>query len=188
MALLAAIEDKRVPAADIDAARRQRLTGSDDAQIKERAAQLLAGSHAPDRKLVVEQHAGVLELSGDVQAGAAVFAKRCGVCHRLRGVGHDVGPNLASLTDYAPQTLLVAMLDPNRAVEAKYLDYLALTDAGVSYTGMLANETGNSVTLIGQEAKQQTILRSELETCRPRANRSCPRAWKKTSSPRTWPT
>ena len=48
-------------------------------------------------------------------------------------------------------------------MEAKYLDYLALTTSGQSYTGMLANETGNSVTLLGQEGKQQTILRSELE-------------------------
>ena len=28
---------------------------------------------------------------------------------------------------------------------------------------MLANETGNSVTLLGQEGKQQTILRTDLE-------------------------
>ncbi len=102
-------------------------------------------------------------MEGDAEAGAAVFNKRCSVCHRLRGVGHEVGPNLASLTDYSPPALLTALLDPNRAVEAKYLDYLAITAGGQSYTGMLANETGNSVTLLGQEGKQQTILRSELE-------------------------
>jgi putative heme-binding domain-containing protein len=92
-----------------------------------------------------------------------VFAKRCAVCHRLRGVGQDVGPNLASLTDYSPAALLVGILDPNRAVEAKYLDYLAITTSGLSHTGLLSNETGNSVTLLGQEGKQQTILRTELE-------------------------
>ena len=59
--------------------------------------------------------------------------------------------------------LLTAILDPNKAVEAKFLDYLAITTSGLSHTGLLANETGNSVTLMGQEGKQQTILRSELE-------------------------
>jgi putative heme-binding domain-containing protein len=78
-------------------------------------------------------------------------------------VGQDVGPNLASLSDYSPEVLLVAILDPNRAVEARFLDYLAITTSGLSHTGLLANETGNSVTLMGQEGKQQTILRSELE-------------------------
>ncbi len=75
----------------------------------------------------------------------------------------NVGPDLASLTDYSPHALLTAILDPNKAVEAKFLDYLAITTSGLSYTGLLANETGNSVTLMGQEGKQQTILRSELE-------------------------
>ena len=74
-------------------------------------------------------------MTGDAQAGAAVFTKRCSVCHRLRGAGYEVGPNLASLTDYSPRALLTAMLDPNRAVEAKFLDYIAVTTAGLSLHG-----------------------------------------------------
>src|SRR4029079_11014844 len=105
----------------------------------------------------------VLKMEGDAQAGSVVFEKRCSVCHKLRGAGHEVGPNLASLTDYSPQALLLALLDPNKAVEAKYRDYVAITTGGQSYTGILANETGNSVTLLGQEGKQQTILRTDLE-------------------------
>jgi putative membrane-bound dehydrogenase-like protein len=161
--LLTAIENKEVPAGDVDASRRQRLLAFKDERIKELAARLLSGAIESDRKQVLEQHAAVLTMTGDVPAGGAVFAKRCAVCHRLRGVGHEVGPNLASLTDYSPQALLTAMLDPNRAVEAKFLDYIAATNIGLTYTGMLANETGNSITLMAQEGKQQTILRTELE-------------------------
>jgi putative heme-binding domain-containing protein len=161
--LVAAIESNLVPAADIDATRRQRLVRFDDEKIKARAEKLLAGAIESNRQQVLEQHGAVLTMPGDAQAGAAVFAKRCAVCHRLRGVGTDVGPNLASLTDYSPQALLTAMLDPNRAVEAKYLDYVAVNASGQTFTGILANETGNSVTLLGQEGKQQTILRTELE-------------------------
>jgi putative membrane-bound dehydrogenase-like protein len=161
--LLSAIEDKQVPAADVDATRRQRLARSGNERIKQRADSLLAGAIEKNRQQVLADHAKVLELAGDAQAGAAVFSKRCSTCHRLRGVGYDVGPNLAALTDYSPQALLAAMLDPNRAVEAKYLDYAAVTTGGLTYTGRLANETGNSVTLLAQEGKQQTILRSDLE-------------------------
>jgi putative membrane-bound dehydrogenase-like protein len=162
-ALLTAIAEKQVPAGDIDATRRQRLLRFNDETIKQLAAKLLSGAIESNRQQVLEQHAAVLKMSGDATAGAAVFAKRCSVCHRLRGVGHEVGPNLASLTDYSPQALLTAMLDPNRAVEAKFLDYVAVTNAGITYSGMMANETGNSVTLMGQEGKQQTILRTDLE-------------------------
>ena len=161
--LLAAIASERVPAADVDASRRQRLLQSENEKIKSQAAELLAGAIETNRNQVLEQHQNVLAMEADAAAGATVFHKRCSVCHKLRGTGHEVGPNLASLTDYSPQVLLIAMLDPNRAVEAKYRDYVAVTASGQTFTGMLANETGNSVTLLGQEGKQQTILRSELE-------------------------
>jgi putative membrane-bound dehydrogenase-like protein len=164
--LLAAIESKQVPASDIDAARRQRLLRFKDDALKDLATRLLKGTIEANRQQVLEQHGAVLTMTGDVQVGAAVFTKRCSVCHRLRGAGHEVGPNLAALTDYSPQALLTAMLDPNRGVEARYLDYVAVTTGGLTYTGMLANETGNSVTLRGQEGKQQTILRTELEALR----------------------
>ncbi len=39
-----------------------------------------------------------------------------------------------------------------------------MTDAGQTFTGMLAAETGNSITLVGQQGKSQTILRSQLES------------------------
>ncbi len=162
-ALVAAVEVGAVPAADIDAARRQRLQRSDDEETKKLARRLLAGEIESNRAQLVEQNQPVLELAADAEAGRAVFAKRCAVCHRLHGVGVDVGPNLAALTDYSPPALLTAILDPNKAVEAKFLDYLAITTSGLSYTGLLANETGNSVTLLGQEGKRQTILRNELE-------------------------
>jgi putative heme-binding domain-containing protein len=144
---------------------------------------LLAGAIESNRAQVVEQHRSVLDATADAEAGAAVFAKRCAVCHRLRGVGTDVGPNLASLTDYSPEALLVAILDPNRAVEARYLDYLAITTSGLSHTGLLANETGNSVTLLGQEGKQQTILRTELEALQATGKSLMPEGMEKDLSP-----
>jgi putative heme-binding domain-containing protein len=182
-ALLAEIEKGSVPAGDIDASRRQRLTRSQNDAIQQQAAKLLAGAIESNRQQVFEQHQQVLTMEGDAEAGAAVFNKRCSVCHRLRGVGHEVGPNLASLTDYSPPALLTALLDPNRAVEAKFLDYLAITASGQSYTGMLANETGNSVTLLGQEGKQQTILRSELEALQATGKSLMPEGLEKDVSP-----
>ena len=46
-----------------------------------------------------------------------MFQKVCATCHRLGGVGTEVGPDLAALADKSPESLLVAILDPNRAVE-----------------------------------------------------------------------
>ena len=73
----------------------------------------------------------------------------------------------------------MAVLDPNRAIEAKFHTYLAITDDGLSYTGILTNETGNSITLLGQEAKQQVVLRANLETLTSTGKRLLPEGLEK---------
>src|SRR5439155_20467955 len=45
----------------------------------------------------------------------------------------------------------------------RYINYIAQTRNGLTFTGVLASETGNSITLIGTEGKQQVILRGDLE-------------------------
>jgi putative heme-binding domain-containing protein len=102
-------------------------------------------------------------LKGDVRRGKQLFSKNCAACHRLGEVGHEVGPDLASVGDKSPQGLLVAILDPNRAVEARYINYTATTKNGLTFTGVLANESGNSITLIEPEGKKRVILRADLD-------------------------
>jgi putative heme-binding domain-containing protein len=162
-ALLAAIEEKRLSSADIDAAHRQRLLESKNEEFRSRAAKLLAASINADRQRVVTEFDDVLRLTGDVSQGKKVFEKRCAVCHQLGGMGHAVGPDLAALSDKSSGSLLVAVLDPNRAVEAKFANYAAVTNDGLNYSGILVNETGSSVTLLGQEGKQQVLFRSNIE-------------------------
>jgi putative heme-binding domain-containing protein len=113
---------------------------------------------------VVEQHQSVAALTGDAERGAAAFNKRCNVCHLLREQGNAVGPDLVALTDKSAGALLVAILDPNRAVEAKFVSYQAVTKDGVTLTGMLESESGGGVTLVSPEAKKQTLLRTDLES------------------------
>src|SRR5262249_18688372 len=99
----------------------------------------------------------------DERRGAQLFSRVCATCHLLGGTGHAVGPDLASLGDKSPESLLVAILDPNRAVESRYLNYVALTKSGQTFTGILASETGSSITLLGPDDKRTAIPRKDLE-------------------------
>jgi putative heme-binding domain-containing protein len=162
-AALDALERKEVLPIEIDAARRQRLLQHRTATIRERAAKLFTDALDADREKVVQAYRTALAVKGDTTRGVQVFTKHCASCHRFQGVGKEVGPDLASLGDKSPEALLIAILDPNRAVEARYVNYIAVTKSGLSYSGLLASETGNSVTLVSQEGKRQTILRTELE-------------------------
>jgi putative membrane-bound dehydrogenase-like protein len=163
--VLEALEKKEIPAAQIDAARRQRLLRQSDAAGRERAARLFADSGS-DRARVIESYRKVLQLPGDVKRGREVFGKRCAVCHQLQGVGHAVGPDLASLANKTPLYLLTEILDPNRNIDSRYVEYVATTKEGRTFSGLLASETATSVTLRGQEGREEVLLRANLDELR----------------------
>jgi putative membrane-bound dehydrogenase-like protein len=162
-AVLQAIEDQQIAAAEINAVRRQRLLAHSSADVRRRAAKLFADAVNADREKVIDAYQSVLTLSGDAKNGVEIFRKQCAACHQLGGVGNAVGPDLASLGDKSPQALLIAVLDPNRAVEARYVGYTATTKGGRTFSGVLVSETGNSITLAGTDGKQNVILRGDLD-------------------------
>jgi len=162
-ATLEAIQRKQIAPGEINAVRRQRLLGHRSAEVRRRAAKLFADAVNPDRQKVIDAYQPVLAMHGDAKRGVTLFGKHCAACHQLGGVGNAVGPDLASLGDKSPQALLIAILDPNRAVETRYVGYSATTKGGRVFTGVLAGETGNSITLIAADGKKQVILRGDLD-------------------------
>lgn len=163
--LLQAIEAGVISPAQISPRHRQQLLTVGSPEQRAAAEKLFAGSTNANRRAVLASYASV-KPSSDVAAGQAIFKQRCSNCHKLDGQGHAVGPDLAALTNRSPEALLTAILDPNRAVEDKFLDYAVLTTDGRQLSGMLVSETGASVTLAGPEGKQITVLRSEIDELR----------------------
>ncbi len=164
--LLAAVEKGTVPAGQIDAARRHPLTGSPDTAIRKQAEKLFAGGTSPDRLKVIDDYKAALTLKGDKTRGKTVFAKSCAACHVLDGVGHAVGPDLAALANKSPLYLLSEVFDPNRNLDSRYVEYQAVTKDERTVGGVLAAETATSVTLRGQQAKEEAILRTDIQTLR----------------------
>jgi putative membrane-bound dehydrogenase-like protein len=161
-ALLDRVEKKEIRAGEIDVPRSQRMMALKNRALADRAKKILHAVDA-DREQVIRKYHEALTLPADAKRGRERFEKTCTVCHRLNSVGYSIGPELIALTDKSPQALIVAILDPNRAVEQKYNVYSAVTNQGRQYTGILAAETGSSITLLQQEGKQTTLLRGDLE-------------------------
>ena len=95
-----------------------------------------------------------------------MFRQHCSVCHQIGTVGHQVGPNLATLKNRGPESILTNVLDPNREVNPAWRDYLAVTTEGTTHNGVLISETAVSLTLRRAEAKETSLLRSDLEVLR----------------------
>ncbi|MEJ7590622.1 MAG: neutral/alkaline non-lysosomal ceramidase N-terminal domain-containing protein [Planctomycetaceae bacterium] len=164
--LLTQMESGSVAAGEIDAAMRQRLLTTRDVSIRARLEKVFTSGTSVDRKAVMESFQSALKLTGDATRGALLFGKKCGACHKQGGVGHEVGPNLASLTTRTPESLFTAILDPSAAVEARYLNFVVATTSGRSVIGLLSTETGSSITLLAAEGKSESVLRTNIEELR----------------------
>ncbi len=160
-ALLAAIQKGEVPAGQIGAAFQEKLLNHPDRTVRQRAADLFT-STSTDRRALLKQYSGVEKLTGDVAKGMTLFRQQCATCHKLRGEGSDVGPDLATLAGKDVQTLLVAILDPNQTVEVRYVNYTAVTKSEREVSGILTAETANSITLRAPGGHEETLLRSDL--------------------------
>jgi putative membrane-bound dehydrogenase-like protein len=164
--LLDSVENESIRPTDIDATRRQRLLFHQSRTISDRATTLFAQTINPDRDKLIDQFRPALSLEGDPQKGATTFTNVCATCHKLNDVGHPVGPDLAALGNQSAESLLIAILDPNRAVQANYADYLAETRDGRTVNGILVEETATSVTILAANAERHQILRSDLKVLR----------------------
>lgn len=118
-ALLAALEAGRADVAALAAAQVQALRGHADPDVQARARRLL-GAPAANRGAAVAARLGALRLEGDAGRGREVFLAQCAPCHRRGGDGHALGPDVESFSALPPETLLVAILDPNREVAPNY--------------------------------------------------------------------
>jgi putative heme-binding domain-containing protein len=161
--LLDAIEAGKLKAADLDLNRHQQLLNHNAKEIKGRAAQLFESEGTPNRKEVIESYRSVLATAGDPERGRSVFTKHCATCHQVQGAGHRVGPELTGLRSRNREALLMDILDPNRALEPNYANYLVATRDGRVLSGIIAAESATSITLRRAEGVEQVLLRQDLE-------------------------
>ena len=163
--LLNRIDANRGMIAGIDTSRRAALTQHADPRIATRALAIF-GSTDLDRQKVIDRYlTAMTNLQGDEARGKTVFSNTCSICHQLPETGgRAVGPDLGALSDHSRPYLVTHILDPNRALEDKYLLYTASTTDGRTLAGMLAGEAGDSVTLMGIDGTEQVILRSGLKS------------------------
>ncbi len=163
MVLLEAIKDEDILPSQLDPARVQFLLSHSDEEIRSAAKELLGGIKLARREEVIEKYRDVLDAKGDALRGKTVFKDECSTCHLLEGVGYDLGLPLNTIQNKGPEAILQAVLDPNRDVLPQYLNYVVVTDDGLSVTGMIDSETATSINLRRAEGESDTVLRTNID-------------------------
>ncbi len=180
--LLSQIRAGALASAELELSQQQQLLNHSDESIRRLASECLQTTVSSNRQEIVNQYLNGLNDSGDPSLGREVFRKQCSNCHRLQEIGHIVGPDLANYASKPAAAMVVAMMDPGQAVDPRYQAYVAVLSDGRSLTGLVAEETATSLTLLAPEGRRETILRSDLDELRSTGKSLMPEGFEKNVS------
>ena len=153
---------QRPEAKSCDAALRARLTKHPKKEIAKQAAAVFTDATSATRAAVVEKFKPALKLTGDAAKGKTMFAQVCISCHKLDGVGIELGPDLRSVVQHDAEKLMNSILDPSAIIEPGFMAYHCTLKNGEQLYGVIATETSASLTLKMAGNLTKSVLRSEI--------------------------
>ncbi len=118
----------------------------------------------------IERYAFALR-GGNAERGREVFfgntAVSCLRCHKVHGVGGDVGPDLTGIGARRDRlSLLRSIVDPNAEISEGYESVVLLLDDGRVVTGVLRREDARQLELVTAEGSKLVIEKSRIEARR----------------------
>ncbi|MFO0889163.1 MAG: c-type cytochrome [Isosphaeraceae bacterium] len=133
-----------------------------DRQVRDRAAAVLpVPTIAGGRPL--PPLGDLIRREGDAEKGRAVFFRTgqnaCASCHRVRGQGQWIGPDLSTIgTKYGKDELLRSILNPSAAIGYNYRSLVAALIDGRVLTGLPVEDNPDRLVLKTADG-QRIILR-----------------------------
>ena len=168
MALLQAIESHAIDLATLGPVSIHQLRANDNPDVAARANRIIDQLRGPAIKAkddLLAKFTPAVVQPGDAAHGKQMFLQNCAVCHRFRGEGKDLAPDLTGMGAHGPAELLIHVLDPNRFVEANYYAYSVETKDGQNFDGIVARDNRNGVVL-RNAAGDTEIKREDIKSMR----------------------
>jgi putative heme-binding domain-containing protein len=162
--LLAVVEQGKLPA-DLKFAAANVLLSSADESIRAEAGKHLtlpAGAGGEPLPPVAE----LLKRSGDAGRGKELFAgaATCAKCHKVRGEGNEVGPELSEIGGkLSKEALYLSVLDPSAGISFNYETHLVRLVDGTVLSGILVSQTEDSIELKTAEAILHKLQREDID-------------------------
>ncbi|MBI5759570.1 MAG: DUF1080 domain-containing protein [Planctomycetales bacterium] len=154
--LAAAGTDKNQPIkpTDLSADLIRQLRNLRDDEINRRIGEVwgVARETAEDKVKLIAHYKQLVEAKpaaeADLSLGRAIYAKTCQQCHTLFGVGGKIGPELTGSNRANLDYLLSNIIDPSAVMAREYIPSVIVTTEGRVLTGLVREQTANSVTVV----------------------------------------
>lgn len=162
--LIDAIETNKIQQSTLGWRRSVRLMAQKDETLRTRARFLLTkkGGQKDD---VIKNYEPALTLKGSIIDGKAVFEKNCGICHKMGDeTGVPFGPDLSSLKNRRPASILNDILDPNLSIADGYDLWTVDLNNGETVQGVISSETPTAITLLNAGGSEKTIARQDIKS------------------------
>jgi putative heme-binding domain-containing protein len=116
----------------------------------------------------------LLRGPGDPTRGREHFTKICATCHKLHDKGESIGPDLTGADRKNREVLVRNIIDPSAMVREQYITHIAATTDGRILTGLLAESTADTITLVDTQNKRTVLNRADVEALQESSNSFMP--------------
>jgi putative heme-binding domain-containing protein len=168
LAMLAAVEQGRLPARDFSPDQVRRVVLHHDSPLTARAEKVwgqIRPATSVEKRGRINAIAGILAKGpGDAARGKSLVTKTCLNCHQLFGEGEKISPDLTAVDRKNLDVLLQNIVDPSAIIREGYQQYLVATTDGRVLAGLLAENSGGKVTILDAKGVRTPLRESEVET------------------------
>ena len=109
-------------------------------------------------------------VPGDFERGRDLFfgdQLKCATCHRLRGEGGAVGPDLSNLVSRDAASVLRDIREPSASINPDYVAYNVVLHKGAEMTGFIRSQDADSLHLVAVDGKETAVRVTDIKELRP---------------------
>lgn len=107
---------------------------------------------------------------GDFERGRTLFFGPklvCATCHRVRGEGGAIGPDLSNLAHRDATSVLRDIKEPSATINPDYVAYIGELKSGGGFTGFVRAQDTAILRIAGVDGKDQLVNREDITDLRP---------------------
>ncbi|MHC5541302.1 PVC-type heme-binding CxxCH protein, partial [Singulisphaera rosea] len=127
------------------------------------------GPGSPEKTRRIAEIRGLLPEGdkGNPDRGRPIFKENCAVCHRLFEDGERIGPELTGAERSNLDFLMTSLVDPSALIRKEYESQTVALDDGRILTGLIVEESANTLTLLDSNRQKTVVPRDQVEEMKP---------------------